>query len=68
MAGTRELLQDLLSINEICGGQMTVENAIRFYEHEMFVESGGSFEDYLESWDAFCEDRLSSNSMVFSGE
>lgn len=40
MAATRALLVDLISINNMCGGRMTVEEALRFkrLEDAMFYE------------------------------
>lgn len=67
MVGNRELLVDLLSVNNLNGGHMTVTECIDFYlqakfeKHEDFIASGGfmagSLDDYLEAWDNFCEDK-----------
>lgn len=51
MAATRALLVDLITINNMCGGRMTVEEALRFkrLEDVTFDESGVR-NDVLDAW------------------
>ena len=64
-----EYLKLLLETDKFYGGNNTVEQTIRLYEHDLFISCSGynvminenpescDVEDYLEALDDFCEDR-----------
>ena len=66
----RYYLQNLIKTDEFYGGNNTVEQTIRLYEHDLRQTCCGKYdivvdenpkeyvnEDYLEAWDAWCEGR-----------